>query len=85
MFTDSESFYYCPDGDLTNSVQRLRSDKMAADAGSKMAADDRFFWNKHMMHDIINADVCTSTETVSMYLITLHYITLHYIFDLPAC
>uniref|UniRef100_A0A8D8RUA9 Phosphatidylinositide phosphatase SAC2 n=1 Tax=Cacopsylla melanoneura TaxID=428564 RepID=A0A8D8RUA9_9HEMI len=44
IFTDSDSFYYCPDnrGDITNAVPRQ---------GGEL--DDRFFWNKHMLRDII--------------------------------
>ena len=28
MFTDSDSFYYCPGGDLTNTVQRQAAAKV---------------------------------------------------------
>lgn len=42
MFDDSDSFYYCLDGDITNNLQR-RQDQ---------PPDDRFIWNKHMLKDI---------------------------------
>jgi phosphatidylinositol 4-phosphatase len=42
IFDDSDSFYYCPDSDITNTLQRKES-------GSR---DDRFFWNKHMLSEI---------------------------------
>ncbi|KAI1278468.1 Phosphatidylinositide phosphatase SAC2 [Halotydeus destructor] len=52
MFNDTDSFYYCPDGDLTNSMQRLYSNY---DAASPIwhRLDERFFWNKHMVSDLI--------------------------------
>ncbi|KAG4080134.1 hypothetical protein HA402_008205 [Bradysia odoriphaga] len=42
IFDDTDSFYYCLDGDITNNLQR-RQDQ---------AQDDRFFWNKYMLKDI---------------------------------
>ncbi|CRL06388.1 CLUMA_CG019050, isoform A [Clunio marinus] len=43
IFDDTDSFYYCPDVDITNTLQRKES-------GSH---DDRFFWNKNMLSEII--------------------------------
>lgn len=47
VFDDSDSFYFCFDSDITNNLQR-RNDNYS---------DDRFFWNKHMINDIINLNV----------------------------
>jgi len=68
MFNDSNSFYYCPVGDLTSSVQRNSSqsqaEKSSDDLGSScdrrawQKADDRFFWNKPMLTDLILSKVC---------------------------
>ncbi|KAM4703825.1 phosphatidylinositide phosphatase SAC2 [Rhinophrynus dorsalis] len=52
MFMDSDSFYYSWTYDLTNSVQRQSS----RDKGSLplwQRVDDRYFWNKHMIQDLI--------------------------------
>ena len=71
MFTDSDSFYYSPGGDLTNTVQRQatakdNSDGVAGrngldvdmDGGPEWTrADDRFFWNHYMLQDLISAQV----------------------------
>ncbi len=46
IFDDSDSFYYCLDGDLTNNLQRQNE-----------SFDDRFFWNFHMLKDIIKLEV----------------------------
>lgn len=46
IFDDADSFYYCPDADFTNNLQRKDSDE----------CDDRFFWNKHMLKDILALD-----------------------------
>ncbi|XP_035982135.1 phosphatidylinositide phosphatase SAC2 isoform X1 [Fundulus heteroclitus] len=56
VFMDSDSFYYSMTYDLTNSVQRQ------GDAGKSSLplwkqVDDRFFWNKHMIQDLIDLQV----------------------------
>lgn len=43
IFDDSDSFYYCLDGDITNNLQRRNNAE----------ADDRFFWNAHMISDLL--------------------------------
>nr|XP_056705917.1 phosphatidylinositide phosphatase SAC2 [Euleptes europaea] len=53
MFMDSDSFYYCSTYDLTNSVQR-QSACEKANLPLWKKVDDRFFWNKHMVQDLIN-------------------------------
>jgi len=42
IFDDTDSFYFCPDSDITNTLQRKEVD----------TRDDRFFWNKHMLSEI---------------------------------
>uniref|UniRef100_UPI00398E5587 phosphatidylinositide phosphatase SAC2 isoform X2 n=1 Tax=Pristiophorus japonicus TaxID=55135 RepID=UPI00398E5587 len=52
MFIDSDSFYYSLSYDLTNSIQRLSaSEKRESPLWQRV--DDRFFWNKHMIDDLI--------------------------------
>ncbi|XP_047127352.1 phosphatidylinositide phosphatase SAC2 isoform X1 [Hydra vulgaris] len=53
MFSDSSSFFYSPNGDLTNSRQRMS--KLKSDFDWKQA-DNRFFWNKPMLQDLIDSD-----------------------------
>ncbi|XP_050554102.1 phosphatidylinositide phosphatase SAC2 isoform X6 [Spodoptera frugiperda] len=65
IFDDSESFYYSRTLDLTNSLQRQYEIEkiLESEAGTGKPVvditkwwkhvDDRFFWNKHMMKDII--------------------------------
>lgn len=48
IFDDSDSFYYCPNADFTNNLQRRNN----------LEPDDRFFWNKNMLKDIIELNVC---------------------------
>ncbi|XP_008428245.1 phosphatidylinositide phosphatase SAC2 [Poecilia reticulata] len=56
IFMDSDSFYYSMTYDLTNSVQRQGdSDKSSLPLWKQV--DDRFFWNKHMIQDLINLQV----------------------------
>ena len=77
MFTDSDSFYYCPGGDLTNTVQRQAAAKVNDETRKTQSdgetsdgrvgknggvpawtqADDRFFWNRYMLQDLIRAKV----------------------------
>ncbi|XP_037996253.1 phosphatidylinositide phosphatase SAC2 [Motacilla alba alba] len=55
MFMDSDSFYYSLSYDLTNSVQRQSAcEKTNLPLWRKV--DDRFFWNKHMIEDLISID-----------------------------
>ncbi|KFP18173.1 Phosphatidylinositide phosphatase SAC2, partial [Egretta garzetta] len=55
MFMDSDSFYYSLTYDLTNSVQRQSvCEKTNLPLWQKV--DDRFFWNKHMIEDLISID-----------------------------
>lgn len=42
IFDDSDSFYFCPDADITNNLQRMNDGE----------CDERFFWNKYMIKDI---------------------------------
>ena len=64
MFSDSDSFYYCPGDDLTNSVQRrnaalLRCHESGChdDVAAWRRADDRFFWNQAMLRELIDSRV----------------------------
>lgn len=47
IFDDSDSFYYCLDADFTNNLQRKDAHEY----------DDRFFWNKYMLKDILELNV----------------------------
>lgn len=60
IFTETDSFFFCQTGDITNSLQRqciAESQQCNQDKPLWQRVDDRFFWNKHMLHDIINLDV----------------------------
>ena len=57
MFNDSKSFYYCHGADLTNTTQRRHRQMDSGDDSNSIGADDRFFWNKHMLLELINSDV----------------------------
>lgn len=56
MFLQSESFYFSPDVDLTNSVQALGA-KYFASNGSWQSANPRFFWNEHLLKELIDLEV----------------------------
>ncbi|XP_066535600.1 phosphatidylinositide phosphatase SAC2 [Hoplias malabaricus] len=56
IFMDSDSFYYSPTYDLTNSVQRQGASENS-DLPLWKRVDDRFFWNKYMIQDLINLQV----------------------------
>jgi len=64
MFLQSESFYFSPDIDLTNSVQTLGA-KYFASNGSWQSADPRFFWNKHLWKELI--DLKVTIESIESY------------------
>lgn len=60
IFTDTNSFYYCYTSDITSSLQRLctieKTDGYNVNALWR-TVDDRFFWNKHMLRDLIDLNV----------------------------
>lgn len=56
IFMDSDSFYYSMTYDLTNSVQR-QGDSEKSGLPLWKQVDDRFFWNKHMIQDLIDLQV----------------------------
>uniref|UniRef100_A0A3P8VWE2 Inositol polyphosphate-5-phosphatase F n=1 Tax=Cynoglossus semilaevis TaxID=244447 RepID=A0A3P8VWE2_CYNSE len=56
IFMDSDSFYYSLTYDLTNSVQR-QGDSEKTNLPLWKQVDDRFFWNKHMIQDLIDLQV----------------------------
>nr|XP_014346507.1 PREDICTED: phosphatidylinositide phosphatase SAC2-like isoform X2 [Latimeria chalumnae] len=53
MLTESEPIYYSLTYDITNSVQR-QQESQNKDLPLWKKVDDRFFWNKYMMQDLIN-------------------------------
>ncbi|XP_076025414.1 phosphatidylinositide phosphatase SAC2 isoform X1 [Genypterus blacodes] len=53
IFMDSDSFYYSMTYDLTNTVQR-QGDSDKSNLPLWKQVDDRFFWNKHMIQDLID-------------------------------
>ncbi|MBN3324386.1 SAC2 phosphatase, partial [Atractosteus spatula] len=53
IFMDSDSFYYSLTYDLTNTVQR-QGDCDNSNLPLWQRVDDRFFWNKHMIQDLID-------------------------------
>ncbi|KAF3429899.1 hypothetical protein E2986_07266 [Frieseomelitta varia] len=62
IFTETDSFYFCQTGDITNSLQRLcvtESQQNDKEQNKPLweKVDDRFFWNKHMLQDIINLKI----------------------------
>ena len=72
MFNDSESFYFSPTGDITNSLQRqtkgtergeLEVEQVSKEGGEDeeeavgwRRADDRFFFNRHLIQELIDLD-----------------------------
>lgn len=60
IFTDTDSFYYSKGTDLTNSLQRLcllEKQNLINVKALWRTVDDRFFWNKHMLKDLIDLNV----------------------------
>ncbi|KPP73206.1 phosphatidylinositide phosphatase SAC2-like, partial [Scleropages formosus] len=56
IFVDSDSFYYSLTYDLTNTVQR-QCDTEKSGLPLWQRVDDRFFWNKHMIQEVIDLQV----------------------------
>ncbi|XP_042560951.1 phosphatidylinositide phosphatase SAC2 isoform X2 [Clupea harengus] len=56
MFMDSDSFYYSLTYDLTNTVQRQGA-AVKSELPIWKRVDDRFFWNKHMIQELLDLEV----------------------------
>ncbi|XP_057317982.1 phosphatidylinositide phosphatase SAC2 isoform X2 [Microplitis mediator] len=58
IFSETGSFFFCHTGDITNSLQRQSNYTELQSGKNKrplwQTVDDRFFWNKNMLRDIIN-------------------------------
>ncbi|XP_014219978.1 phosphatidylinositide phosphatase SAC2 [Copidosoma floridanum] len=54
VFTETDSFFFCRTRDITNSLQRLCAKESGQHLPNWQTVDDRFFWNKFMLQDIIN-------------------------------
>ncbi|XP_011304045.1 phosphatidylinositide phosphatase SAC2 isoform X2 [Fopius arisanus] len=60
VFGETDSFFFCQNGDITNCLQRQReNEEKSKGMGEKekplwKTVDDRFFWNKYMLQDLIN-------------------------------
>lgn len=62
VFTDADSFYYSHTTDLTNSLQRLcvlEKEQRVDPLCLWKTADDKFFWNKHMLDCLLKSQVGT--------------------------
>jgi len=61
MFTEADSFYYSVDFDITTNVQRQEQAKKLSSAYSDLPlwekTDRRFFWNYHMLENLISSQV----------------------------
>lgn len=63
IFTETDSFYFCATTDITNSLQRrsiAEQNEQYKDLPLWRKVDDRFFWNKHMLKDLIDINVSFS-------------------------
>ncbi|KAL1424093.1 hypothetical protein MTO96_003595 [Rhipicephalus appendiculatus] len=53
MFNDTDSFYFSPTGDLTNTMQRqVEQPQHPEDTPHWKRLDERFFWNREMLRDL---------------------------------
>lgn len=57
MFNDSDSFYFSAEADLTSSLQRQSLPSYDRSLPLWRRADDNFFWNRHLLIDLINQEV----------------------------
>ncbi|XP_056004928.1 phosphatidylinositide phosphatase SAC2-like isoform X2 [Ostrea edulis] len=72
MFTDSDSFYYSETFDLTTSLQRQHGKECLSNRHLPLwqQVDPRFFWNRHMLSDLINVEGDPEVEKLYAHWIT---------------
>ncbi|XP_032869712.1 phosphatidylinositide phosphatase SAC2-like [Amblyraja radiata] len=67
LFTDSDAFYFSRTYDITNSAQRQwQRQGINYEDGlpAKVKIDDRFFWNKYMIRDLLEKQSAMSDEWI---------------------
>ncbi|XP_013108333.2 phosphatidylinositide phosphatase SAC2 isoform X2 [Stomoxys calcitrans] len=57
IFDETDSFYFCFEHDITNNLQR----HLQADSTDQQTPDERFFWNMHMIDDLLKLNDKTWT------------------------
>lgn len=70
IFDDTDSFYFSFDCDITNNLQR----HTAKPEASQPEPDERFFWNMHMIQDLLKMNV----SDVGVYYAIFLLISLEY-------
>lgn len=73
MYNDSGFFYYSNTFDLTNSLQRQNQSTDTLTKPLWKRADERFFWNKHMLVDLIDDEVRSLYLSVSFFFFFFKY------------
>lgn len=61
IFDDTDSFYFCFDHDITNNLQR----HLPVGSTDVQTPDERFFWNMHMIEDIMKLNVSNITIVIA--------------------
>jgi hypothetical protein len=69
MFNGSQSFYFSYTTDLTQSLQRQHDRGDASKLKKWQQVDDRFFWNKFLLTDLID-NVSDNKSFHSMFFYT---------------
>ena len=67
MYNDSDFFYFSDTYDLTNSLQRQNTNGYKKDKPLWERADERFFWNKPMLEELMEEQArktCVAVEIV---------------------
>ena len=66
MYNDSDFFYFSDTYDLTNSLQRQNTDGYQNDKPLWERADERFFWNKPMLEELMEEQARRSCDAVEL-------------------
>jgi hypothetical protein len=74
MFNEVGCFYVCPHGDLTNSIHRQYLPSYRRLEPLWRRADTRFFWNYHLLSDLINSEVRSHSPATAPHLFAIHEI-----------
>lgn len=78
MFNDAEGFYTCNTMDLTTNIQQQHQSCYDKSKPLWMRADERFFWNRHMMKELIESGVRQYKINLCNTDLILHYLSNRY-------
>lgn len=83
LFNNTNSFYFSPTLDLTNRISKLASGDRFDRENIWKTANERFFWNRHMLKDLIELSMNNSDVNYFICVILQGFIAIQQLVKIP--